>query len=133
MAKAAARRSEEEKAPPLQGDAKLHALPRRRDLPAHDDAEAFVPETKSPPKPTAPEPAAKQPRKRGSLRRILLIAGPVLVIAGALYLYLTGGRFASTIRVHHDVVGEQREQTVLRLKFTALNAMTAQTAPVVSQ
>jgi membrane fusion protein (multidrug efflux system) len=97
MARTAAKRSDEdEQAPPLQGDGKLHALPRRKDAPAHDDAEAFVPETKSQPKPEAPAAAAKEPRKGASLRRILLIAGPVLVIAGALYFYLTGGRFAST-------------------------------------
>ena len=96
MARTAAIRSDsDEQASPLQGDGKLHALPRRRDMPAPDDVEAFVPETRSPPKPEAP-PAAKPVRKRGSLRGILLIAGPLLVIAGALYFYLTGGRFAST-------------------------------------
>jgi membrane fusion protein, multidrug efflux system len=97
MARTAAKRSDEdEQAPPLQGDGKLHALPRRKDAPGHDEVEAFVPETKSQPKPEAPAAAAKEPRKGASLRRILLIAGPVLVIAGALYFYLTGGRFAST-------------------------------------
>jgi membrane fusion protein (multidrug efflux system) len=100
MAKAAARGwDEDEPAAPLQSDGKLHALPRRKDAPApaQDEAlEAFVPETKTQPKPEAPQPAPKLARKRGSLRRILLIAGPVLVLAGALYFYLSGGRFAST-------------------------------------
>ena len=93
MARTAARRLEEEQAPPLEVEGKLHALPRRKDMPAHDLAEAFVPETKSQPKPNAPPSAPKQVRGRASLRRILLIAGPVLVTAGALYFYLTGGRF----------------------------------------
>jgi membrane fusion protein (multidrug efflux system) len=100
MVRSAARRPDaDEHAPPLQGEGKLHALPRRRDAPhPHGDTvEAFVPETKSQPKPDAPQPSApKQMRKRGSLRRILLIAGPLLVIAGGLYFYLTGGRFVST-------------------------------------
>jgi membrane fusion protein (multidrug efflux system) len=97
MAKAAARRSDEDPPPPLQSDGKLHALPRRKDAPApQNDVQAFVPETKTQPKPEAPQPAPKPVRKRGSLRRILLIAGPVLVLAGALYFYLLGGRWAST-------------------------------------
>jgi membrane fusion protein (multidrug efflux system) len=99
MAKTAARRaSEDAPAPPRQSEGKLHALPRRNDAPdpPHDAVEAFVPETKSQPKPAAPAPAPKQTRKRGSLRRILLVAGPVAVLLGALYFYLTGGRFAST-------------------------------------
>src|SRR5947208_1163214 len=97
MARTAARRlDEDEQAPLLQGEGKLHALPRRKDVPAHDDAEAFVPETKSQPKPEARPPLPKQAHKRGSLRRILLIAGPLAVLIGALYFYLSGGRFAST-------------------------------------
>jgi membrane fusion protein (multidrug efflux system) len=101
MARTAARRSEEdEQVQQPQGEGKLHALPRRKDAPApHDEAvEAFVPETKTQPKPKpeAPTPAPMQKRKRGSLRRILLIAGPVVVLVGALYFYLSGGRFAST-------------------------------------
>src|SRR5260370_22047102 len=31
-----------------------------------------------------------------TLRRVLLTAGPVLVLAGALFLYVTGGRYIST-------------------------------------
>ncbi|MEA2861336.1 MAG: rane fusion protein multidrug efflux system [Methylobacteriaceae bacterium] len=99
MAKTAARRSEEdEPAPPSQSDGKLHALPRRKDAPAPQDnaVEAFVPETKSQPKPAAPPPAPQQVRKRGSRRRILLIAGPVAVLVGTLYFYLGGGRWVST-------------------------------------
>jgi hypothetical protein len=76
MARTAARRSDEdEQAPPLHGGGKLQALPRRKDAPAHDEVEAFVPETKSQPRAGAP-PAAKQVRQGGSLRGILLIAGP---------------------------------------------------------
>jgi membrane fusion protein, multidrug efflux system len=99
MARTAARRSiEEEQAPPVEGDGKLHALPRRKDMPApQDDAiKSFVPETKAQPRREAAPPAPKQTRRRGSLRAVLLIAGPVLVLAGVLYFYLAGGRFAST-------------------------------------
>ena len=35
-------------------------------------------------------------RQRKTLRRLLLAAGPVVVLAGALALYLTGGRYVST-------------------------------------
>src|SRR5260370_25617239 len=31
-----------------------------------------------------------------TLRRVLLTAGPVLVLAGALFVYVTGGRYIST-------------------------------------
>src|SRR4051812_25747628 len=98
MARTAARRSDEnEQAPPLQSEGKLHALPRRKETPPpQDEIEDFVPQAKTRPKPEAPQPAPKQARKRGSLRRILLIAGPALVLAGALYFYLTGGRWVST-------------------------------------
>jgi membrane fusion protein (multidrug efflux system) len=99
MARTAARRSiEEEQAPPVEGDGKLHALPRRKDMPAPQDGaiKSFVPETKAQPRQEAAPPASKQARRRGSLRAVLLIAGPVLVLAGVLYFYLTGGRFAST-------------------------------------
>src|SRR5947209_1758841 len=101
MAKSAAQRAHQgdDQLQLPQSDGKLHALPRRKDAPArHDDnaVEAFVPETKSKPKPEAPPPAPKQARTRGSLRRILLIAGPVVVLIGALYFYLSGGRYVST-------------------------------------
>jgi membrane fusion protein (multidrug efflux system) len=99
MAKTAARRTDEDEPTPRpQSEGTLHALPRRKDAPEPRDesVEAFVPETKSQPKPEAAPTAPKQARKRGSLRRILLIAGPLAVIAGALYFYLSGGRFVST-------------------------------------
>jgi membrane fusion protein (multidrug efflux system) len=36
------------------------------------------------------------PRQRRGLRRILMLAAPVVVLIGALYFYLTGGRYEST-------------------------------------
>jgi membrane fusion protein (multidrug efflux system) len=39
---------------------------------------------------------ADVPRQRRGLRRFLMLAAPVIVIIGALYFYLTGGRFEST-------------------------------------
>lgn len=36
------------------------------------------------------------PRQRKGLRRILMLAAPVVVLIGALYFYLTGGRYEST-------------------------------------
>ena len=50
----------------------------------------------SQPKPEAARVGQQPSRSRKSLRRILLLAGPLVVLAGALYFYLTGGRFAST-------------------------------------
>lgn len=41
-------------------------------------------------------PTRAKPRKPRTLRGPLLLAGPVVVVAGALWLYLTGGRYAST-------------------------------------
>jgi membrane fusion protein (multidrug efflux system) len=99
MARTAAKRSDEHTQPEaVQSEGKLHALPRRQDAPApQDDAiEAFVPQTKSQPKPEAPPAAQKPSRKRKRLRRILLLAGPIVVLAGTPYFYLSGGRFAST-------------------------------------
>ena len=76
----------------------MRALPRRNETPARDDdvVEAFVPERKTQPKPEAARVGQQPSRSRKSLRRILLLAGPLVVLAGALYFYLTGGRFAST-------------------------------------
>jgi len=39
---------------------------------------------------------ADVPRQRRGLRRILMLAAPVVVLIGALYFYLTGGRYEST-------------------------------------
>lgn len=36
------------------------------------------------------------PRQRRGLRRVLMLAAPVVVLIGALYFYLTGGRYEST-------------------------------------
>src|SRR5258705_85808 len=36
------------------------------------------------------------PRQRRGLRRTLMLAAPVVVLIGALYFYLTGGRYEST-------------------------------------
>ncbi|MEJ5975643.1 HlyD family secretion protein [Novosphingobium sp. PS1R-30] len=36
------------------------------------------------------------PRQRRGLRRVLMLAAPVVVLVGALYFYLTGGRYEST-------------------------------------
>ena len=43
-----------------------------------------------------PKDKAKERRKPGSLRRILLILGPAIVLAGSLFAYMTGGRYVST-------------------------------------
>lgn len=100
MARTAAKRASPDDAQqkPLQSEAKLRALPRRNETPAGDDdvVEAFVPERKTQPKPEAARVGQQPSRSRKSLRRILLLAGPLVVLAGALYFYLTGGRFAST-------------------------------------
>jgi membrane fusion protein (multidrug efflux system) len=100
LAKTASRRSsEDEQSTALpSNEAKLRAVPRRDEIatPQDDAVEAFVPETKSPPKSAASAAAPSPVRKRGSLRRILLVAGPLVVIAGALYFYLSGGRWVST-------------------------------------
>lgn len=39
---------------------------------------------------------AAVPRQRRALRRTLMLAAPVVVLIGALYFYLTGGRYEST-------------------------------------
>jgi membrane fusion protein (multidrug efflux system) len=100
MARTAAKRASQDDAQqePLQSEAKLRALPRLNEAPARDDdvVEAFVPERKTQPKPEAARVGQQPSRSRKSLRRILLLAGPLVVLAGALYFYLTGGRFAST-------------------------------------
>jgi membrane fusion protein (multidrug efflux system) len=100
MARTAAKRASQDDAQqePLQSEAKLRALPRLNEAPARDDdvVEAFVPERKTQPKPEAARVGQQPSRRRKSLRRILLLAGPLVVLAGALYFYLTGGRFAST-------------------------------------
>lgn len=55
---------------------------------------------------TAPSPALvpAPPRRRRWLRRVLLLLGPLLLIAGAAYVYATGGRFVGTdnayVRAH---------------------------------
>ncbi len=99
MARTAAKRVREDEAQSerLPSEAKLRGLPRRNEAPARDDGvvEAFVPDTKTQPKPEA-QPAATPASKRKFLRRILLLVAPIAVIAGALYFHLTGGRFAST-------------------------------------
>ncbi|HEY1878610.1 MAG TPA: biotin/lipoyl-binding protein, partial [Caulobacteraceae bacterium] len=41
-------------------------------------------------------PAWAKLRQPKTLRRMLLAAGPVLVLAGALFVYATGGRYVST-------------------------------------
>ena len=38
----------------------------------------------------------KPRRKPGNLRRILLVLGPAVVLAGSLFAYMTGGRYVST-------------------------------------
>jgi membrane fusion protein (multidrug efflux system) len=49
----------------------------------------------APAQPVAPAPAAPKPRRR-ALRTVLLVLGPVVVLVGALYVYLTTGRFIGT-------------------------------------
>ena len=124
MAKTAARRAGEDEQASLESEGKLHALPRRKDAPAPQDGavEAFVPETKTQPKPDASPPQTPA-RKRKPLRRILLLAGPVLVIAGALYFYLSGGRFASTddAYVKADIVSVATDVSGLVAKVEVQN------------
>lgn len=46
---------------------------------------------------SAPPKAKLKPRRKpGGLRRILLMLGPAVVLAGSLYVYMTGGRYVST-------------------------------------
>ena len=40
--------------------------------------------------------AEKPPRRRRYLRWTLLLLGPILVLVGAAYFYLSGGRYVST-------------------------------------
>jgi membrane fusion protein (multidrug efflux system) len=75
----------------------------REAQPKETPAEAFQPDTKEAPKPTSDKPTSDEPAtdkaappKRKWLRRVLLLAGPLLAIALGLYFYLSGGRFAST-------------------------------------
>jgi membrane fusion protein (multidrug efflux system) len=70
--------------------------------PRASEAPTISTQTASPPAAaTAPAasaagaPSTARPRRR-VVRRVLLIAGPVVVLAGALYVYLTTGRFVST-------------------------------------
>jgi membrane fusion protein (multidrug efflux system) len=44
----------------------------------------------------APAPAAKPRSRRSRMRLPLMIAGPLLVVAGVAYVYFTGGRYEST-------------------------------------
>lgn len=41
-------------------------------------------------------PTAEKPKQPKSRRRLLLLAGPALVLAGGLFVYMTGGRYVST-------------------------------------
>jgi membrane fusion protein (multidrug efflux system) len=46
---------------------------------------------------SAPPKAKLKPRRKpGNLRRILLMLGPAVVLAGSLFAYMTGGRYVST-------------------------------------
>ncbi|HEX4297122.1 MAG TPA: HlyD family secretion protein [Devosia sp.] len=76
---------------PKPGDATVVNIPRAEK--AAPKAEAPVPQ---PPQPQAAAPELPAPKKKGSLRLILMIAVPlVLVIAGA-YFWLSGGRYEDT-------------------------------------
>ena len=56
-----------------------------------------VEETKPETAPATAQPAIAKPARRpAGLRRLLLVAGPLAVIVGGLYVYLTGGRYVST-------------------------------------
>jgi membrane fusion protein (multidrug efflux system) len=52
------------------------------------------------PAPAAPSPAPRPRRSR--LRILLMIAGPLVVLAGVAYFYLTGGRYESTDDAYVD-------------------------------
>jgi membrane fusion protein (multidrug efflux system) len=52
------------------------------------------PTPEAPPAPPAPEAPAAAPNR--TRRRILLLLGPLVLIAAALYVYLAGGRYVST-------------------------------------
>lgn len=56
--------------------------------------EPVQPETKAPASQEAATVETTQRPKR--LRRVLLLLGPVLLVAAGIYLYLAGGRFVST-------------------------------------
>ena len=45
---------------------------------------------------TVSEAPAKEPKKPRRLRRVLLLAGPLIVVGAGLYFYLSGGRYVST-------------------------------------
>ncbi|OJY35823.1 MAG: hypothetical protein BGP06_02965 [Rhizobiales bacterium 65-9] len=73
------------------GGAKIHELP---------SAKAPAPTAERPPRVApageAPALAAAPPARRSRLRGVLLLLGPVVVIAAALGFYLLGGRYVST-------------------------------------
>lgn len=74
-------------------------MPKDRPDPVRDDTGRTRPASPAiAPVPTEGNTADAQPpvRRRRRLRWLLMILGPVAVLAGAGYLYVTGGRYAST-------------------------------------
>jgi membrane fusion protein (multidrug efflux system) len=67
----------------------------KRDAPVADEAPASEAPGK-PPKASEPLSSPPRPRKKRSMRGTLLLIGPIVVIGGALWVYLTGGRYAAT-------------------------------------
>ncbi|KAA2236569.1 HlyD family secretion protein [Salinarimonas soli] len=79
--------------------------------PARPSDPAAPPEARPPAaRPADPAPAAK-PRRR--LGRILLVLGPLVLVAGALWLYLSGGRYVS------------EEDSYVQIANVAVNAQVA--------
>jgi len=59
-------------------------------------SQAKVTALRDTPAQTSPASAVAAPRNRMRVRRVLLLAGPLVVIAGALASYLSGGRYVTT-------------------------------------
>ncbi|WP_342361277.1 HlyD family secretion protein [Terrarubrum flagellatum] len=78
------------------GGAKIHELPTAKAQPAPDRAPPRPAPANDAPPPAPVAPAPKPAAKSGALRRILLLLGPVALIAAALGFYLLGGRTVST-------------------------------------
>lgn len=67
----------------------------KRDAPSVDEAPASEAPGK-PQKASETLSSPPRPRKKRSMRGTLLLIGPIVVIGGALWVYLTGGRYAAT-------------------------------------
>jgi membrane fusion protein, multidrug efflux system len=86
-----------------------------------DSAPAAIPSPVAPPPqaaPAPPAPAPAKPRGRRSLRRLLLVVAPLIVLALGLAYWLTGGRFVSTDNAY---VGAEKSLITPQVSGAILN------------